>query len=599
MTRTRTKVRPPLQGHLIVFEGRDEARRTKLAATIAEALKSAQVLHRLVSLCQRDPGSLSQHIADLHRDPSAFGISAFPLAAGQALGLAARIDVIERAVLPALGAGEQVILDDGPWASADLLPTCRAGVADALIEVERRLWRDQPTILFIIEGHTTAREAEHETHWGRLLGQMSAHSRIREMRGVIVRVGKGLRTGRVIDVVLRTLVMHKVIKASMLQRRAENTANTDRQLSIAFGAEDLAKSALQAAAPPTVFARMSGPRSTVVFDTYWRFAAERQHVFYRRFEGKLLPWTSDPILIAHKFTNAYRASDRVSQFLIKHVIYRPDLPQSVHEVCFRILLFKLFNKIETWRLLEDHLGAVVHEDYAYKRYDQILSRALGAGRRIYSAAYIMPPGSRAFGQKAKHQNHLRLLEMMMRAQVPAKLAGMHRMQDAFELLRSFPTIGNFLAYQLVTDINYSTVTDFSETEFVMPGPGALDGIRKCFSSLGDLSEPDIIRLMTDEQSKQFARLGLDFRSLFGRPLQLIDCQNLFCEVDKYARVAHPEFVGLTGRSRIKQKFAPILEPIEFWYPPKWGLNEEVEKFGGGQSRNGADDPVSCRSKVLS
>ncbi|MCK9912538.1 putative DNA base hypermodification protein, partial [Microbacteriaceae bacterium K1510] len=69
-------------------------------------------------------------------------------------------------------------------------------------------------------------------------------------------------------------------------------------------------------------------------------------------------------------------------------------------------------------------------------------------------------------------------------------------------------------------------------EFVMPGPGALDGIRKCFSSLGGLNEPEIIRLMADIQSDEFARLGLQFRSLFGRSLQLIDCQNLFCEVDK-------------------------------------------------------------------
>ena len=30
---------------------------------------------------------------------------------------------------------------------------------------------------------------------------------------------------------------------------------------------------------------------------------------------------------------------------------------------------------------------------------------------------------------------------------------------------------------------------------------------------------------------------VEFRDLWGRPLQLIGCQNLFCEVDKYARVA--------------------------------------------------------------
>ena len=84
---------------------------------------------------------------------------------------------------------------------------------------------------------------------------------------------------------------------------------------------------------------------TPVFDSYWHFAAERQRVFYSRLEELPAPWTDDPIISVHKFTNAYRASDRVSQYLIKRVIYRKDLSSSPSEVLFRILLFKLFNKI--------------------------------------------------------------------------------------------------------------------------------------------------------------------------------------------------------------------------------------------------------------
>src|SRR4051812_3253143 len=61
-------------------------------------------------------------------------------------------------------------------------------------------------------------------------------------------------------------------------------------------------------------------KPTIVFESYWRLAAERQNVFFRRVSGDSPPWTSDPILLEHKFTNAYRASDRVSQFLIREVI---------------------------------------------------------------------------------------------------------------------------------------------------------------------------------------------------------------------------------------------------------------------------------------
>src|SRR5690348_7306679 len=38
---------------------------------------------------------------------------------------------------------------------------------------------------------------------------------------------------------------------------------------------------------------------------------------------------------------------------------------------------------------------------------------------------------------------------------------------------------------------------------------------------------DVIRAVTDFASREFERLGLVFHSLWGRPLQLIDCQNLF------------------------------------------------------------------------
>jgi hypothetical protein len=81
--------------------------------------------------------------------------------------------------------------------------------------------------------------------------------------------------------------------------------------------------------------------------------------------------------------------------------------------------------------------------------------------------------------------------------------------------------------------------------------------------------------MTDIQDQQFTRLGLSFQSLWGRPLQLIDCQNLFCEVDKYSRRAHPEVVGISGRTRIKQQFRPHLDPLKLYYPPKWKLNDRL------------------------
>lgn len=334
------------------------------------------------------------------------------------------------------------------------------------------------------------------------------------------------------------------------------------------------------ASAPRIHVKLGEPRPTAVFDTYWRFAALRQDLFFNKIRHpSRQPWTEDPILRKHKFTNAYRASDRVSQHLIRNVIYAEDNSlMTPDEVFFRTIIFKLFNKIETWELLTERFGAIRWSDYSFDQYDRVLGSAINSGDRIYSAAYIMPSGRSAFGHERKHSNHLRLVERMMADRLPARL---HQRQPAlgevFDLILSYPGIGPFLAYQYVIDLNYGPLLSASENDFVMPGPGALDGIAKCFSDLGGLSPADVIRWTCDRQQEEFARLGLEFRDLWGRPLMLIDCQNLFCEVDKYARVKHPEALGRSGRTRIKQLYRPTQGAIRFWYPPKWGINERINR----------------------
>ncbi len=316
---------------------------------------------------------------------------------------------------------------------------------------------------------------------------------------------------------------------------------------------------------------------TEVFCAYWRFATERQNIFFRRLEkGRCFNLTEDPILSRYKFTNAYRASDRVSQYLIRHVIYRDDLPSNANEVFFRIMLFKLFNKIETWEYLENNSGPIILSRYSSIEYDQLLSDRMNAGERIYSAAYIMPSAGSVFKKRLKHQNHLMLLNRMLEDRFPEKIQHTESMAQGYNLLRSAPSIGPFLAYQFITDLNYSSLTNYSESEFVIPGPGALDGISKCFLEVDKVDPSDIIRYMYDNQEYYFESMSLDFRNLWGRPLQLIDCQNIFCEISKYSRVAYPNVDGISGRRRIKQKFSPRGDLPMPWYPPKWGINSQSD-----------------------
>jgi hypothetical protein len=335
-------------------------------------------------------------------------------------------------------------------------------------------------------------------------------------------------------------------------------------------------------APLIGTSRFSGLRMSPVFDSYWRLAAERQSIFFNRIEGKNWPWTEDAILLRHKFTNAYRASDRVSQYLIRHVIYGDGFSTNPQEVVFRILLFKFFNKIETWELLEKVLGTPSWENFSTKRYSDILTRAHAKGLRIYSAAYIIPP-VRGAGE-SKHVGHLHLISQMMKGDLASRIRDTYSLSEIFWLLKAYPSIGDFIAYQFAIDINYSNVVDHSESDFVVAGPGARDGLSKCFSNYSEFPPEALIEFMADRQEIEFERLGIHFRSLWGRRLQLIDCQNLFCEISKYSRVAHPEVQGVAGRTRIKQIFRANMKPFQPWYPPKWGLNAMLPNVSGGSQQ---------------
>src|SRR3546814_15432436 len=82
------------------------------------------------------------------------------------------------------------------------------------------------------------------------------------------------------------------------------------------------------------------------------------------------------------------------------------------EVIFRTLLFKIFNKVETWELLETQNGPISWQSFNLEAADNVMHRATHHGSTIYSAAYIILMPS--MGRQKKHSNHLRLTENLMK-----------------------------------------------------------------------------------------------------------------------------------------------------------------------------------------
>lgn len=585
------------KGALIVFEGADRTGKTTLAKALAEQLEENGYRCLVRSFPGHDEGTLGKVVYDVHHRSSPFAsIEKISQAALQIAHIAAHIDEIEHKILPALTDGYIVILDRfwwSSWAYGTINGVSQAALK-LMIRLEKQYWGAiKPHMLFLLQRELSSTEQYPQYH--RLVAQYEALADRESRRCRIQPIHNNHPVSEQVGKLVELLGVAKGVDGR-LPKSSNSRAEQVTQIEIpllnslvvtpdvpACRDDETVKAIPEVQPIPTTaettrpqsiyINRLSPAKPTLVFDSYWYLAAERQNIFFNRLSGRRPPWTNDPILLEHKFTNAYRASDRVSQYLISHVIYQGE--QTTEELFFRILLFKLFNRIETWELLQRRLGNLSFREYSYEHFDDVLTSAIESGERIYSAAYIMPSGGPNSGESRKHRMHLKLIERMMREDLPSRISDAKTMAKAFELLRSYPTIGDFLAYQYVTDLNYSSLMDFDEKSFVVPGPGAKDGIRKCFTDLGGLNEAELIKQVTEIQESEFNRLSIKFRSLWGRKLHPIDCQNLFCEVDKYARVKHPEFAGITGRTKIKQKFKANQDVIRYWYPPKWGINDKI------------------------
>ncbi|KAF8842281.1 chromo-domain-containing protein [Paxillus ammoniavirescens] len=322
---------------------------------------------------------------------------------------------------------------------------------------------------------------------------------------------------------------------------------------------------------------------TPSFDTFWRLAAERHDIDVKRRSGLPPPWTTDPILQSHKFCNTFRVLDRVSQFLVAEVIEKG--PQKLEEVTFRVLLFSTYTSIRTYETLRKNIQPFTWGAYNRATYEKVLRQLYDNGISIYTGAYQKPAPELGFAEN--FMNHLALLEVLMR-ELPAQLKQAKYLADVFGYLRTFKSMGDFTAYQLVLNLSYSNVMNFSEYDFVVIGIGSRRGLQRCFREhIPRSAEVDLVRWMQVTQEQHFERLGITFNGLGPDrlPMTLCDIEHTLCELDKYVRrcsqKAKPrpfEPSGKLGKIRLPKAWSHKSRRVLRIKCPEEAEAEVLEKF---------------------
>lgn len=270
-------------------------------------------------------------------------------------------------------------------------------------------------------------------------------------------------------------------------------------------------------------------------ETYLRFVQERHRVWQLRQAGAPQPWTSDPVLATRKFTNVYRLLDPGSQFVITDL--QPASYGNPEDYLARCFFYRYTNLPETWRHMKKVMGyypSAITFEAGFTAITNLIKEYRDEGNKVFSGAYVILPMPNVAGDKVEQA--VELARQVFSSDLPQRFFLADTQPERFNLLRSIPGCGPFLAMQILTDYGYGT--EFREDEFVIAGPGS----RKGCAELDPHSQPeDVIRW-----AHEAVQLGTTVE-LEGRPPSLMDIQNTFCEFSKYVkgprantyRPAHP------------------------------------------------------------
>lgn len=277
-------------------------------------------------------------------------------------------------------------------------------------------------------------------------------------------------------------------------------------------------------------------------DRFFAYARERETIRLRKLAGDPLPWTSDPILAHYRFCNVRREHDRVTEWFRENV---RDPMRDDPGVVLATFIFRWFNRIETGKILLEHNLLA----------DWNVARARGA---LHDVAPLV---TGAF--MIKTPTGLRKLEgiiSIVERYIDMGLADRtwydcKTLQSAWNVTCAAPFMGDFMSYELVTDLRHTAcLEDASDIlTWANPGPGCMRGL--------DRMHGDPVPTRGTAKSRHWDGMQLAMQQLLelsGLPenwppewgaWEMREVEHTLCEFDKYERTRLRE-------GRPKKKYRP-------------------------------------------
>jgi len=260
---------------------------------------------------------------------------------------------------------------------------------------------------------------------------------------------------------------------------------------------------------------------------YW--IKERHEIYLKRQRGDPKPWTDDEVLQRWFFTNPYRENDRTTVWFREKV---RDPLQNNAKVFFATVCFRWFNLIET--------GEALLEKKLLTNWDRRKARsALRKQKKTFTGAFMIPavPGTK----KTEHVFNCLVPFWQNRDKLCGEIWRGRSLREAHALLVKFPYMGDFMAYEVVTDLRWTYLLRKAKDimTWANPGPGCRRGLRRLLGlplrGKAAAGEPPV----PDEQEQMQGLLDIATAKLVVKErmpkLEMREMEHSLCEWDKYER----------------------------------------------------------------
>jgi len=271
---------------------------------------------------------------------------------------------------------------------------------------------------------------------------------------------------------------------------------------------------------------------------YW--CCERESIRKKRVAGAPYPWTEDPILRQYRFTNLRRRDDRVSQWIIKHVLERG----LDHELDVFLKWSALARWVNWPPTLEkaQRMNCISRTDIDLIAIGQLIDALVAQDEKAWTGAYMIRPAKPPYSPMRKGMFIATIVvgKEFVGVIDRVKLGlSANSVQATCELLQEANFWGPFMAGQVVADWTYTPLLASAAdlNTWAPQGPGS----RRGFNRL--LGRPLKQHISPEEWSEQLQlwraeiiqELGAEYTTLTA-----MDVQNALCETDKYLRVRYGE-----------------------------------------------------------